>query len=68
MGKKIFTILFATMMVIAICSSCGNDDETKNDIRRRTSGSTDRPTDSKYRSNVCGQKERRVLLACQLEG
>ena len=30
MGKKIFTILFATMMVIAICSSCGNDDETKN--------------------------------------
>ena len=33
MGKKIFTILFATMMVIAICSSCGNDDETKNDIR-----------------------------------
>ena len=47
MGKRILTIVFATLMAMVTFTACSDNDE------HRTSGSTDRPTDSKYRPNAC---------------
>ena len=56
MGKRILTIVFATLMAMVTFTACSDNDEPRNDTRtgEKQGRSTDRPTDSKYRPNVCG--------------